>query len=581
MILFSIRLRIIFIAIFSVLVLCSSAGIISNEVKSKTLRQFERVDIDISLNEKFSNPYWANEIALDIAVVAPSGKKLKVPCFYLSGQSGKNSLWQARFTPVEAGAYQYSLELSRNGKLLEATDVCYFSTAPSSGKGFLRLNNNWSFKFDNGDLFRGIGENICWEARSNDDSKYFKQLHEQPKYNYRYMLSQLAANGGNYFRTWMCSWNLPLEWKQVSANTDRYVDTDEYFNPDGIVKMDEFVDLCDSLGLYVMLAIDQSGNYSDWSWGKNNYNVKNGGFAKTPFDFFILSKSKEQYKNRLRYLVARWGYSPSIGAWEFFNEIDHIAYDNNTPKPDMIQAIVLWHSEMAAYLKSIDPYEHLVTTSISHRNLSGLNDIDAIDFNQQHIYKHTSEMPRVLDEYSQNHSKPYVIGEFGYEWDWSLNLNDFAEDMDRDYKKGLWLGLFSPTPVLPLSWWWEYFEDRGLFPYFKNVRQMNDYIMSFGKGNLEPFTVKLPIEGAEVYGLKHGRQAFIYIHIDNGIGETIDLHMDNELFAYGKVQGYNCESGQFFPLEQVEINEGKLFLSALSDTVGEDLIITFQIGNGL
>ena len=27
------------------------------------------------------------------------------------------------------------------------------------------------------------------------------------------------------------------------------------------------------------------------------------------------------YKNRLRYLVARYGYSTSVFAWEFFNEV--------------------------------------------------------------------------------------------------------------------------------------------------------------------------------------------------------------------------------------------------------------------
>ena len=76
--------------------------------------------------------------------------------------------------------------------------------------------------------------------------------------------------------------------------------------------------------------------------------------------------------NRLRYIVARWGYSPAIGMWEFFNEIDNIQFrDAKNPIP--AEEIVAWHARMARYLKSIDPYGHPVTTSISHRDLEGLN----------------------------------------------------------------------------------------------------------------------------------------------------------------------------------------------------------------
>ena len=126
--------------------------------------------------------------------------------------------------------------------------------------------------------------------------------------------------------------------------------------------------------------------------------------------------------------MARWGYSPAIGMWEFFNEIDNIQFrDQRNPIP--AADIVAWHAEMAFYLKSIDPFGHLVTTSISHRDLAGLNDVKDMDINQKHIYRATSSMPETIVRYEQAHGKPYVIGEFSFEWDWSKNFDDFGEDI--------------------------------------------------------------------------------------------------------------------------------------------------------
>ena len=101
-----------------------------------------------------------------------------------------------------------------------------------------------------------------------------------------------------------------------------------------------------------------------------------------------------------------------------------------------------------------------------------------------------------------------MIGEFGYEWDWSKNFDDFAEDMDRDFKRGLWYGLFSPTPLTPMSWWWEYFENRGLVPYFRNVRFVSEQMLQYGKGSFEPVPVQCP---ADAYAVQCGERVYLYI----------------------------------------------------------------------
>src|SRR5690606_935446 len=232
-------------------------------------------------------------------------------------------------------------------------------------------------KFDSGKPFRGIGENVGLEPRSFSN----------PKWTYDYLLPRLAANGANFFRAWMAPNNFPLEWKTV-RNTKRYSDTDEYFNPGGVQRLDEVVELADSLGLYIMLAFDSHNTLiEDNQWEIHNYNKVNGGPASTPEEFFTLPESRAKYKNRLRYIVARWGYSTAIGAWEFFNEIDNAAFTKGDSIIISHDAIADWHREMAAYLKEIDPYDHIVTTSVSHREIKGLYDMEELDLNQMHIYK--------------------------------------------------------------------------------------------------------------------------------------------------------------------------------------------------
>lgn len=213
--------------------------------------------------------------------------------------------------------------------------------------------------------------------------------------------------------------------------------------------------------------------------------------------------------NRLRYIVARWGYSPAIGMWEFFNEIDNIQFrDAKNPIP--AEEIVAWHARMARYLKSIDPYGHPVTTSISHRDLEGLNSVPGIDVNQKHIYCNTGIIPAEILRYENRFGKPYVIGEFGYEWDWSKNFDDFGADMDRDFRRGLWYGIFSPTPLTPMSWWWEYFENRGMMAYFRGVRQISDRMLADGKGSFEQMTVAC--NPAEAMGIRCGDVVYVYLY---------------------------------------------------------------------
>lgn len=454
-------------------------------------KRYERTDFEIRLTARYDNAYLQEQVALDMLITTPSGDERLLPCYWVEGASGAESRWEARFTPQQAGRYTCRFRLTEQGRETSLSKPVRLDVqAEAVSRGILHLRDYWTLAYDDGTPFRGIAENICWESRANDDSRFFKALHEQhDKYNYDYMLPLFARNGGNFVRVWMCGFNFPID-QQDHFNNLRYQPSEAYYNPSAIARLDHFVDLCERLDIHAMLCMGQ-------------------GAVRADREFFTGEEQARRYMNRLRYIVARWGYSPAIGMWEFFNEIDNIQYrDAKNPIPDA--DIVAWHARMSKYLKSIDPYEHPVTTSISHRDLEGLNAVSDIDINQKHIYRNTGIIPAEILRYENRFGKPYVIGEFGYEWDWSKNFDEFGEEMDRDFRRGLWYGIFSPTPLTPMSWWWEYFENRGMMTYFKGVRQISDRMLADGKGSFEQLTAVC--QPAEAMCVRCGDAVYVYVY---------------------------------------------------------------------
>ena len=542
--------------------------------------QYGRTDFVVMLQATWdTSPYSTSEVRLDLKLTSPSGKSVLVPAFFEEGTSGQLSKWRVRFAPVEAGVYTGVLVLTNAGRT-EVSASLSLPVAPSGRRGFLHAGDHWTLRFDHGEAFRGLGENLAWEARVRDDSRFFRDLHENPRYNYEYLLGTLAADGGNFFRTWMCPWNLPLEWKTV-GNAQRYANDPRHFNASACQRMDELVELADSLDLYFMLTLDNSGDFQGWAWQQNSYNATNGGSAVAAQDFFTAPRARAQFQDRLRYLVARWGYSPHLAVWEFFNEIDNLMYGLPRRIPDDV--VTAWHAEMGAYLKRMDPYHHLVTTSISHRPIQGLDRVAALDFNQRHIYGHdgrsqTATFPEALRRPVREQAKPLVIGEYGFEWDWSRNFDEHGAEMDADFKKGLWLGLFSPTPILPMSWWWEYFDHRGTTTYLARVRSVLDQMLTAGHGSFADAEARWHGPAVNVLAVRCGETVFALLSNDSTNAVTGGLSLPLGPSLPWQIAVYDPERNvtNFLP----RLPAGGPAITGLAVPAAASLILIASPGNG-
>lgn len=509
--------------------------------------KYEKAEWEIRLSANYLNPYDSADIALEMVLRAPSGKTIILPCYYEAGNTDQ-SIWKARFAPRETGRYNYSFRLINKQKVV-TTKPAFFQAKPSGKDGFLHTGNLWTFRFDSGKPFRGIGENVAWEGR----------VHEDPKNSFEYFLPRLARGGGNFFRTISVAWNLPMEQQIVETKrrlNKRYSNTNAYYHPQGLARMDTLLNMADSLGLYCMLTLSWHGELRQIDhWSIYPYNTAQGGPAATPTEFFTHEEARRRFRNRLRYIIARWGYSTRLAMLELFNEIDNASYavfkDAGGSSTDSIviphRYITEWHAAMGRYLRSIDPYQHIVSTSISHREIEGLFQQGEMDVNIEHIYKRTDAIPAAINHYTTEYKKPFVVGEYGFRWEDAKTI--YTQESIIDYKKGLWYGLFNPTPVLPMTWWWEFFDQHQLMNYLTSVRAINDRMLRAGGGSFK----QVSVTGSGLYtaGLQCGNTYFVHVLNKDSTDTKAMLSIPVGRHSNYQVKLFDPETGNYSKIPSV------------------------------
>ena len=163
---------------------------------------------------------------------------------------------------------------------------------------------------------------------------------------------------------------------------------------------------CEKSGIRFQMVLFHHGQFStkvNPNWQDNPINQAKGGFLKDPADFFTDKQSKDLAKKWLRYAVARYAASPNVLAWELFNEVEWVDARYN----DRWKDVEDWHKEMADYVRSIDPYKHLITTSSDQR--PGL--LKSVDYAQPHVYPPNLKL--AIGGFPVNNDKATFFGEFG------------------------------------------------------------------------------------------------------------------------------------------------------------------------
>ena len=342
-------------------------------------------------------------------------------------------------------------------------------------------------------------------------------------------------------------------------------------------KFDKLLKMAEEKGIYIMLTHDYHGifkSYMDsWAsnaeWRTNPYNAAMGGPCKTPADFFTNAEANQYYKNKLLYMVARWGYSSHLGVWEFWNEIDNAMDWQNIPP----EAIASWHDEMSTYLKEIDPYDHLVSTSVSYRSVPGMWEVKNLDFTQHHNYGSTDNMYNNIIKYESAFHKPDVIGEYAISWK-PPGQDVPVELYESELHNGLWRGMFSPTPILPMSWWWEWHYQKHEYFHFKMAEAFLSLMLSDDDDIIEEFSVQSSTTKLEIRSLKSGDGIFIWmLNKSKSSINTAILTLDGIIDGDYQLKIYNPWTGEYSKNMDIQISKEKLNLRNLRFKGDTDLAL--------
>jgi hypothetical protein len=172
---------------------------------------------------------------------------------------------------------------------------------------------------------------------------------------------------------------------------------------------------------------------------------------------------------------------------------------------------------MSTYLKSIDPFEHLVSTSCSWKTIPGLWNVSNLDFSQTHPYGSTDGLYSTITSYVNSYSKPYVTGEFAYSWE-NAGTSGTHSLYRRELHMGMWRGMFSPTPILPMTWWWESFAGYNDWDVFSVTSAFGNQITSDCNGFLTSLSVSAGT-GMEAMGVQTTDKMFVWLR--NSTSSTI------------------------------------------------------------
>ncbi|CAN5369435.1 hypothetical protein BH11ARM1_BH11ARM1_15980 [soil metagenome] len=329
--------------------------------------------------------------------------------------------WHATLAAPFGGEYQARFMFK--GKQLGKTSKLNLTSAKDSN--FVLLDGN-RFKLTSGKPFIPFGYNFGWQ--NGADAAYPKQLADMHK------------AGLNWTRVWSNSWDGKNPYVPRENTTKLELGQ---MDESALDRWDMVINNCEKDSIKAQFVLFHHGLFStttDANWSTHPWNTKNGGFLADPTDFFSNPKARGLTKAWLRYAVARWGHSTAIMAWELFNEVQWV--DAAKLHPERIGDVVAWHKEMGNYVRSIDPYHHLVTSSSSESLDPRV--FSTMDYLQPHTYP--PSIYGALLGTAAPKDRPLFYGEFG--------LGGRGDDK-MAVRDGFWGGLLAGHAGPGQFWYWD------------------------------------------------------------------------------------------------------------------------------
>lgn len=445
---------------------------------------FSLFEAAFDLPDRYADPFDPAEVDVTATFMGPDGRSSSVPGFYYrdyyrlrdelqsAPQPQGRPDWRVRFCPRLPGEYRYSLHVrDRHGEALWREGR--FRAEAADGPRFVRVSarDPRYLELDDGQPFVPIGHNIRSPDDSRMDDKFpWKLRHPEGTDVYARYFRQMAAAGENLVEVWSCAWSLGLEWSDAVPG---YHGAGDY-HLGNAWELDRVLELARRNGLRVNLVLNNHGRVCTWldvEWNNHPYHQARGGWLDRPMAFFDDPRALDLQRRLCRYYIARWGWDPSLFAWELFSEVDLVGSEGSQ-RSSFDGRVVEWHRQIGGFFHTHDPNRHLVSTHVSadysHQNpeMCRLPELDLCATDAYH-YGPPVQIVEVLQNtarFNAAFGKPVLVTEFG-----GSPMAAGAEHLQRELHAALWTSAVTSLAGTPLFWWWQLVEERNLYPEYTSV----------------------------------------------------------------------------------------------------------------
>lgn len=504
---------------------------------TNTVGQYEKFELSFNLSRTYSNPFDPEVVRVTGHFIRPDNTEVTVPGFFYQGylrrmEKGAEKLlpmgrsqWKIRFAPRQVGAYHYFVEVhdSQTGDSAPLrSEMNRFECTPSDRSGFVRISDRdrFYFELDDDSFYYPIGHNIAAVHDARARTLQVNIPASEGTYAYDRMLSRMAEAGENWGRIWMSPWSFGIEWTRAY---DRHYRDRGRYNLYNAWRLDHVLRMAEKNDVRVMLLFTAHGEIGDYEsdfWGHDPkkqqghpYWSRYGGPVDRPRELYTNRQARELYKQKVRYIVARWSYSPAIMAWELLNEADLASFykdmDFARIGADFVQSI-------ARHIEDLDPADHLITSGVFRYRrpwARPLLSLEELDFNTGHIFQGNLEKRLIHDvrTMQQSYDKIFLATEAG--------LTPFAQDAETTalaIHRTLWSSFMVPSAGAAAPWWWVLIDRRNLYHHFGALRNFargedrrgKDY--SPGRGSAEDKSDQE--RSLEALVLNNSTEAFCWVY---------------------------------------------------------------------
>lgn len=381
-------------------------------------------------------------------------------------RESQNFNFRIRASLPKLGNYTCKIKVTTAEQSL-AFSPLQINVVPSNNKGFVQVGTNKRYFTLGGETFYFIGQNINWPSTSGEcinkngvvqnfcqpfkDSDLYcaKNRYPPDAYINFYRHLDTLSKHVNFVRTMMVPWSWDFEYESVGNYSDRMNIAWE---------MDRFFDHCHEKGIYVNFDLSWGAEFANptvyggakWDWydhPDDRVAAKDEMFYgyKTKFNLVTLDDFrrhpgvKKYYAQKLRYFVARYGYSTNLSMIEVANEMNGKEYDELKGR----QSVRIWHDFVCTYIKDSlhadqltavnygNGYEVCTQNNICSGGTSdgdfsySLDNVDVASFNfyaapsygKQYglSFKfNKNKIGKKFNEWYYNLNKPIIIGETGF-----------------------------------------------------------------------------------------------------------------------------------------------------------------------